>query len=65
MKITPKWCSKRTKYEQEGRKYVSEFIYREMWLVEMTGVESFVEIAETNSKRGFPPTTLKTESFRP
>ena len=44
MKITPKWSSKRTTYEQKGRTYVPEIIYREMWLVEKTGVEILVEI---------------------
>ena len=46
MKITPKWSSKRTTYEQKGRTYVPEIIYREMWLVEKTGVKILVEIAE-------------------
>ena len=38
MKITPKWSTKRAKYEPKGRKYVPKLIYREMWLVEMTRV---------------------------
>ena len=49
MKITPKWSSKRTTYEQKGRTYVPEIIYREMWLVEKTGMDILVEIAEVNS----------------
>ena len=54
MKITPKWSSKRTTYEQQGRTYVSEIIDREMSLVEKTGVKILVEIAEANSKRVQP-----------
>ena len=54
MKITPKWSSKRTTYEQKGRTYVPEIIYREMWPVEKTGAEILVEIAEANSKRVQP-----------
>ena len=33
----------------KGRTYVPEIIYREMWLVEKTGMEILVEIAEANS----------------
>ena len=51
MKITPKWSSKWTTYVQKGRTHVPEIIYREMWLVEKTGGEILVEIAEANSKR--------------
>ena len=54
MKITPKWSSKRTTYEQKGCTYLPEIIYREMWLVEKTGAEILVEIAEANSKRVQP-----------
>ena len=54
MKITPKFSSKRTTHEQKGRTYVPEIIYREMWLVEKTGAEILVEIAEANSKRVQP-----------
>ena len=35
------------KYEQNGRKYISEFVYREMWVIEMNGVEVLVKMAET------------------
>ena len=54
MKITPKWSSKRTTYEQQGRTYVSEIIDREMSLVEKTGGKILVEIAEANSKHVQP-----------
>ena len=54
MKITPKLSLKRTTYEQKGRSYVPEIIYLEMWLVEKTGVEILVAIAEANSKRVQP-----------
>ena len=54
MKITQNWSSNRTKYEQKGHTYVPEIIYREMWLVEKTGAEILVEIAEANSKRVQP-----------
>ena len=40
-------CQSSVKYEQNGRKYVSEFVYREMWVIEMNGVEALVKMAET------------------
>ena len=54
MKITPKWSSRRTKYEKKARKNVREFLYRKIFFVEMTGVKILVTIAKTNSKHVQP-----------